>query len=305
MAAAGAVTLAGSDDSTAILHAERLRPGQSASGRVTLGNVGETPGRLSLLRTGMLDVPGRGGGRLSDVLSLQVDELGGAAPRLIWAGGLRGPDVIDLGLLPAGSTQTYRLTVTLPDTGLPPGPLGGDNALQGASVTVDWTWATESSVPPTPTPTPTPSATPTVTPAPTPVGLPTVIGGGAPRFDLRIPHQRVIKTRGISVFGTCDEPCQVTFRARIKTAPPRAKASARTLLRRGVFRSKGADRRLPGGTERRMMLKLSRRGYRTLKRAIHRRGRAAVVVIARVRGAGGARTVKRRIVLKRAAFKRR
>jgi hypothetical protein len=39
----------------------------------------------------------------------------------------------------------------------------------------------------------------------------------------------------------------------------------------------------------------------TLKRALHDRGRVAVLVRARVRGAGGARTVTRRIVLTRAA----
>ena len=63
----------------------------------------------------------------------------------------------------------------------------------------------------------------------------------------------------------------------------------------------GADRRLPGGGERRIALRFTPRAVRALKRALHRRGRVAVVVSARVRGAGRARTVTRRIVLKRAA----
>ena len=124
---------------------------------------------------------------------------------------------------------------------------------------------------------------------------------GAPRLELRIPHQRVLGTRGIVVFGRCDRPCRIAFRARIQTSPL-ARASARTLLRRHVFRALGAPRRLPikGGAERRIRLRLTPRAVRTLKRTMHVRGRVAIVIEARVRGAGGARTVTRRIVLKRA-----
>ena len=119
-------------------------------------------------------------------------------------------------------------------------------------------------------------------------------------MTLRIPHQRVLATRGISVYGSCDRPCRISFRARIQTSPL-SRASARTLLRRRVFRSLGAERRLPStGGERRIRLRLTPRAVRTLKRTLHRHGRVAVVIDARVRGAGGARTVTRRIVLKRA-----
>jgi hypothetical protein len=302
MAAAGAVTLADSDSSTAILHADGLRPGHSVSGSVTLGNVGESPGRLSLLRTRMVDVPGVGGGLLSRALALRVDELGGSSPRLAWSGALTGPEIIELGTLPAGAMRTYRLTLTMPDTGQPAGPLAGDNAFQGASVTIDWAWATESE---TPAATSTPTATATATPTPRPTPVPVVISGRAPRLKLRIPHQRVLATRGISMFGTCDQPCRVTFRALIKTAP-RARNASRTLQRRRIFRSRGADRRLPGGVERRIALRLTRRAAKTLKKAIHRRGSVAVVIRARVRGVGGAaRTVKRRIVLRRPRHRQR
>jgi hypothetical protein len=190
-----------------------------------------------------------------------------------------------------GEGRTYRLTLTFPDTG----PYGRDNAFQGSSVTIDWAWATEAIVRPTATPTATP------TPAPVAPAKPvTPILTGAPRLELRIPHQRVLGTRGITMYGSCDRPCRIAFRASIRTAP-RAHISSRALMRRRVFRSRGAARRLPGGDERRIALRLTGRAVRTLKRALHHRGRVAVVIRARVRGAGGARTVTRRIILKRAA----
>ena len=290
MAATGAVTLAADDQSTAVIHATGLRPGQSVSGTVALANVGDTAGRLALLRTRLADVPGRFGGALSRALVLTVQQIGGGA----WSGPLAGPDTLDLGVLTAGEGRTYRLTLTFPDTG----PLGRDNAFQGSSVTIDWAWATEAITPPAATPAPT--AVPTTTPAPTPGPSPQPIPRGAPRLELRIPHQRVLATRGITMFGSCDRPCRIAFRASIRTAP-KAHASSRALMRQRVFRSRGADRRLPGGDERRIALRLTARAVRTLKRALHDRGRVAVIVRARVRGAGGARTVTRRIVLTRAA----
>jgi hypothetical protein len=297
MAAAGAVTLASDDQSTAVIHATGLRPGQSVSGTVALANVGDTAGRLTLLRTRLADVPGRFGGPLSRALVLTVQQIGGGA----WSGPLAGPDTLDLGVLAAGEGRTYRLTLTFPDTG----PLGRDNAFQGSSVTIDWAWATEAIVPPAATPaTPATTAAPTPTPAPAPSPAPgparQPIPRGAPRLDLRIPHQRVLATRGITMFGSCDRACRIAFRATIRTAP-KAHASSRALMRQRVFRSRGADRRLPGGGERRIALQLTARAVRTLKQALHARGRVAVVIRARVRGAGGSRTVTRRIVLTRAA----
>ena len=305
MAAEGAVTLsAASGTGHAIITASGLRPGQSVSGNVALANVGESRGRLTLQRTGMVDTPGRFGGRLSDVLLLRVEELGGGS----WTGPLSGPDALDLGIMEPGEGRSYKLTLTLPDTG----PRGRDNGVQGSSVTIDWAWTTESVGPAPPTPTPTPTATATATPAaPAPDAPDAPVTGDdhqpqpvrrAPRLDLRIPHQRVLATRGITLYGNCDRPCLLSLRARIQTSPL-ARASARTLLRRNVFRSLALRRSLPskGSAEGRIRLRLTPRAVRTLKRTMHTRGRVAVVIAARVRGTGGTRTVTRRIVLKRAA----
>ncbi|HET8952267.1 MAG TPA: hypothetical protein VFN44_17225, partial [Solirubrobacteraceae bacterium] len=151
MAAEGAVTLSAAG-SHAIITASHLRPGQSVAGNVALANVGEARGRLTLLRTRMVDTPGRFGGRLSDALLLRVEEIGGGS----WTGPLAGPDALDLGIMEPGEGRSYRITLTLPDTG----PNGRDNGVQGSSVTIDWAWTTESVDPPVVTPTATPSATP-------------------------------------------------------------------------------------------------------------------------------------------------
>ncbi len=228
MAADGAVKVTASG-SHAILTASGLRPGQSVGGNVALANVGDARGRLTLLRTGMVDTPGRFGGRLSGALLLRVEELGGGS----WTGPLAGPEALDLGIMEPGEGRSYRLTLTLPDTG----PGGHDNAVQGSSVTIDWAWRTESTGPAVDAPTPT--STPTATPAPgtaTPSTPPTAAPQapqprrGAPRLDLRIPHQRVLTTRGISMYGSCDRPCRVSFRARIQTSP-RGRGRSRTLQR--------------------------------------------------------------------------
>jgi hypothetical protein len=254
----------------------------------------------------MADTPGRFGGRLSDVLLLRVEEVGGGS----WTGPLSGPDMLDLGIMEPGEGRSYKLTLTLPDTG----PHGRDNGVQGSSVTIDWAWTTESVGPVVVTPTPT--ATPTATPATPAPGAPDAPGvpdapvtdddhrpqpvRRAPRLELRIPHQRVLATRGISMFGRCDQPCRISIKARVTTSPA-ARAAARTLQRRRVFRSLGGRRYLPskGTAERRIRLRLTPRAVRTLKRTMHLRGRVAIVIAARVSGVGGARTVTRRIVLKR------
>ena len=303
MAAEGAVTLVGRRRRrTRSSRPSGLRPGQSVAGNVALANVGESRGRLTLLRTRMVDTPGRFGGRLSDALLLRVEEAGGGS----WTGPLAGPDALDLGVMEPGEGRSYRLTLTLPDTG----PAGRDNAVQGSSVTIDWAWATESAGRPG-HPDPDRHA----------AGDPRAArpGGAAARdpgrharsrrcpcagrrgCTLRIPHQRVLATRGISMYGAATAPCRITFRARIETSPL-ARASGATLhapaasSARSAARAGCRARARPSGGSR---LRLTPRAVRTLKRTMHHRARVAVVIVARVRGAGGTRTVTRRIVLKR------
>jgi hypothetical protein len=115
-------------------------------------------------------------------------------------------------------------------------------------------------------------------------------------LTLRLPWQRVMMTRGITVWGTCDQLCRLTFTARVQTAP-RHGGKRRTLMRRRVFKVAGTKRTLQPGLERAIKLRLARGAMRRLHAVLLVRGRAAVQVRARVRSSLGVATVSRRIVI--------
>ena len=64
---------------------------------------------------------------------------------------------LGVGTLPAGQQRAYRFVATMPSG-------TGDNAFQGASLSVGFTWTAVGSGVGTATPTSTPTATPTATP---------------------------------------------------------------------------------------------------------------------------------------------
>jgi hypothetical protein len=124
------------------------------------------------------------------------------------------------------------------------------------------------------------------------------VQGGNPAasvLTLRIPWQRVMTTRGITVWGTCDRVCRLTFTAKVQTAPRHGRA--RTAMALKVFRVAGSRRTLEPGHEHRIKLRLTPRAVVRLHSVLLTRGRAAVLVNAKVRSSLGTATVKRRIVI--------
>jgi hypothetical protein len=115
-------------------------------------------------------------------------------------------------------------------------------------------------------------------------------------LKLHIPWQRVLVTRGVTLTGTCTEACRLSFGAAVQRAPKGAR-KGRTLQARRVFKVRGSRRRLPAGRARRIKLHLTPRALATLRREIRARGRAAVVLRARVTSSRGTATVRRRIVI--------
>src|SRR5690242_18835724 len=89
-AATGALSLPNSRANAAIFGAEGMVPGQSITGDVTLGNTGEQAGRLMLSRSALAETPGAGGGKLSEVLLVRVDDVTGGTPREVVTGKLAG-----------------------------------------------------------------------------------------------------------------------------------------------------------------------------------------------------------------------
>jgi len=298
----GPITLSSSRAGTALLRGERLLPGDSITGLITLTNSGDRPGTLALTIGGLEDRPGAFGGRLSNVMRLRLDDLtSGRAPVET---ALTRSAPLALGTLPGRRGRTYRVTATFPDTGRPAGPALGDNLLKGSSVEMALTWQITAAdpAPPKPKPPVKPaaggSAPPAVAPAPapTPTGRPALV-------TLRLPAQRVIKPRKLNVFAECEVKCKLRFSAKIDNAPKAKKGKKasrrRTLMAKRVVKRERrwiAVKRV--GREQRVTLKLTRRALKRLKRQLHLKGRAGITVTAKMRSTAGNRTVRRRIVMR-------
>jgi hypothetical protein len=85
----------------------------------------------------VLDAPGL----LSDRLQLLlVDETDLQDPVTVHAGTPAGLGEVELGRFDAGEERDYRLTVALPDGGMPGSDITGDNRFQGASLSLGLHW---------------------------------------------------------------------------------------------------------------------------------------------------------------------
>ena len=87
--ASGALSLSNSKEGAAIFRAVAMRPGEEASGSVTITNTGTVTGALTLAPAAPADTPGQGGGTLSDKLELLViDVTTVSVPVTVYAGTL-------------------------------------------------------------------------------------------------------------------------------------------------------------------------------------------------------------------------
>ena len=101
--AAGALSLSNSKEGSAIFRAAAMRPGEEASGSVTITNTGTVTGALTLTPAAPTDTPGTGGGMLSSRLELLVIEVTTVtAPVTVYAGTLEQMDPTDVGALSPG-----------------------------------------------------------------------------------------------------------------------------------------------------------------------------------------------------------
>jgi hypothetical protein len=176
-AADGALALSNSQEGAAIFQAEAMRPGEEVAGEVALSNTGTVSGGLSLAPSGITDVAaGIGGGLLSSRLELRVlDVTDAARPVTRYAGPLAAMRSVYVGAMAPGQQRRFRFVATLPRGG------SGDNAFQGARLSVGFGWtaravtvviATPEPTPIPPSPQPNPVATPEPIPAATPEPAP-------------------------------------------------------------------------------------------------------------------------------------
>ena len=155
MGASGAVSLSNSREGVAILNGTGLRPGTQSRGSVTIGNQGSSETRLALEVSSEGEAGGAGGARIWDTLQISISD--GAT--VVYEGRVADLGRLALGALNGGGQRTYTMTAWVPSG-------ANDNALQGAQLSLRFTWLTESTATATPAPPdPTrPPVSPPVTP---------------------------------------------------------------------------------------------------------------------------------------------
>jgi spore coat-associated protein N len=177
--AGGALSLSNSKEGAAIFQAEGMRPGQQASGTVTITNTGSVNAALTLQPEAAAETAGHGGGKLSNTLELLVVDVTLAAPVTVYEGTLKAMGATNVGSLEPGASRTYLFVASLRPQG------ASDNAYQGAEFSTGFRWnasgAGSPTVSPTPTATPSPTATEEPqTPAPAPDAPPATGSGATP-----------------------------------------------------------------------------------------------------------------------------
>jgi hypothetical protein len=130
------LTLSNSKEGSAILTLGGMRPGDSVTDTVTLGNTGTLPGDLTLSTSNLLDAPGAGGGILSGELDLRIRDVTAAgSPVTVYDGKVGAVSPVALGSLAAGNSRVYEFRVSFPDAGP-----GAENAYQGSSMSIQFDW---------------------------------------------------------------------------------------------------------------------------------------------------------------------
>jgi spore coat-associated protein N len=142
---AGTLSSSNSKDNAAILTASKMVPGDTVEGTVTIQNTGDSHGVFTLTGSTPTDTAGPNGGKLSTVLQLKVVQDPGGANTVVYDGKLNAMTApINVGTWAGGDQHTFKFTVTFPNGGTPSGPTTGDNAYQGSSTTVEYTWSATS-----------------------------------------------------------------------------------------------------------------------------------------------------------------
>lgn len=276
-----------SRDGQAIFEAQGLAPGGSVTGTVQLSNSGKLAGDLAVEQLDVNDQPGVNGGRLSDAVYLDVQDVTGGNLIPVFAGQLGGLQSRALGSIAPGEARTYRFTASLPDGGAPPSPSGGDNAYAGSALTVRYSW----------------TAT-----APDPRNRGGGGGGGGagggggsggdPIVTFRVVTKKVLKRRLLDVMTKCDRACTATVYAQLPK-PKRARKSVFT-------RRKTATLTTPAKAAR-IRLKLSKKHKRQLQKALRKKKKVALRVIVRVSAVGAAtsKSYTKKAVVKRPKKKKK
>jgi hypothetical protein len=131
MVASGIMEIENSEDGQAILTVENLLPGESASGTVSITNVGDADGDFTLTASNLVDTPADPA--FSEVLELVVTD----GTTEFYNGQLSAITTVDLGTWAAEEGHDFTFTVTFVEA--------AGNEYQDAMTELDFTWdATQS-----------------------------------------------------------------------------------------------------------------------------------------------------------------
>jgi hypothetical protein len=123
---AGSVKLSSSKLGETIVSASGMEPGASREGTIKIGNEGDVAGTVMLTASGLT------GTALAAVIDLKVDDITSGTTQK-WSGKLGSFTSLALGSFEAGSTRTYRFTLSWPSA-------SDAASLQGTSSSLTFNW---------------------------------------------------------------------------------------------------------------------------------------------------------------------
>jgi spore coat-associated protein N len=288
--ATGDLSIWNSLDGQAVFQFSGLAPGHSVSGTVQLKNTGSLPGDLGLEQLDVHDQPGANGGRLSDAVRLDITDVTSGNSIPVFAGQIGALATQPLGAIGPGEGRTFHFRASLPDTGPPPSPTGGDNAFAGSGLTMRYAW----------------NATTSGSIGPSGPGGPAGGRGGGngggpgpitenrPWVKYRVNARKLLKRGWLDVLARCNRGCTLTVTAK-------APKKTRIKIRRRI-----ATLPLPNKTAR-IRLKLNRKSRRALTRALRGKKRVVLQVQVKLVAAGWGEVIasKKKVAVKRPKRSRR
>src|SRR5215210_6989935 len=117
---AGNLTHSNSKNGSAILTADKMKPGQSTQGTVDITNTGDIDGVFSLAKSNLVDTPASPA--FSGKLDLTVEDCGDpsgscSSPVTKYSGKVGAMGTVAVGTYIPNEAHRYRFTVTFPDGG--------------------------------------------------------------------------------------------------------------------------------------------------------------------------------------------
>ena len=124
-----------------VVRASGMAPGDRSVGTVTVGTGGDATGAFRVRQSDVLDAPGPGGGRLSRMLGLRIDDARSGRP--VYQGVLGAMEEQRLGYLRAGEERAFRFTLTFPQR-------KSADEFARAAVETTFDWKADTAEPPAP-----------------------------------------------------------------------------------------------------------------------------------------------------------